>query len=914
MRTLDSDEECTFGERAFGYQTGNYAANRPDHVSPGECAETILTCNAGNVRGVFHDARAYRTYAQCVSFVGMNNSRDFNRAEFLIDIINELAGYDGRISGQVLNNMTGEPVEGARVEVMGCNLIAITDEEGMYEINPLPYAEFEIQITGFGYTTHTTEVLNFDGENVLELDYRLLHPELALNPEVLSLELEQDDFSTSEIVISNAGDGPLEYSTRVRSSIVPGQLWSVMTEFDAGQRLEDTRLQAAIYFQDYYWFAGGNSGAREPNMYYKVNRDGEVVDQWLQNTESNYGWRDLTTDGEYIYAADSDHLTQIDPETGEATDFEIPTPFRPTYSVTYDPANDLFWVCSSTSNLVAIDREGETIAEINNGRRFRINGLCWNENDPDGYNLYIMSRDSERQQELVKVNTEDGESQNVIMFSDFEEEATGGGEITTELFPFTTTLVLQMQGREDYLRAFEAGSDFYWVGVDPPEAVIDAEGNIEMEIAIATEDLRDDQEYQAYIHFEHNTMEEEAICIEILLTLGEPGLGMQDLTVPMPEGWSIISINVDPMDFYANEDANGPDIIQMCDQLRIDDRNHHVEILKDDLGRFYSPAFGFNNIPYWKLDEGYQVKVDEDVEADWSGVPIPADSDVELLEGWNLIAYFPTYNLDASGPDFYALSPIIDVVELAKDGIGRFMLPEMNFSNMVPWQETEGYQVKVSEDVTLNYPAEGEEVASSNSNSENRPSLNTGINMSVLVSSQLTFGSEITAIDKSGRIVGTGSVDSDGYCGLAIWGDDPTTEMVDGLLAGEEFSLKSGNGNYLVPQNFTRGTDLTFETDGYTALEISSQSFAPDVYALSEAYPNPFNNVTRLQYNLPASGHVSITVNDIAGRTVATLVNTNQQAGSHQAVWDATSQSSGIYLLQMKAGDFTAVKKVMLVK
>ena len=174
------------------------------------------------------------------------------------------------------------------------------------------------------------------------------------------------------------------------------------------------------------------------------------------------------------------------------------------------------------------------------------------------------------------------------------------------------------------------------------------------------------------------------------------------------EGWKLISLNVSPAaEFYTEDEDRGPNVELMMEQLRIDEDNHHIELMKDEDGRFYAPAQGFNNIPYWNLLEGYLVKVDERVEANWEGEMIPADTDIPLEEGWNLIAYLPTYELDASAPDFQVLSPILDQVEMAKDVSGRFMAPEWNFSNMEAWRETNGYQVEVNEDVVLNYPAAG---------------------------------------------------------------------------------------------------------------------------------------------------------------------------------------------------------------
>jgi len=176
-------------------------------------------------------------------------------------------------------------------------------------------------------------------------------------------------------------------------------------------------------------------------------------------------------------------------------------------------------------------------------------------------------------------------------------------------------------------------------------------------------------------------------------------------------GWNLISINITPEEeFYREDEDRGPDIILMAQQLRVDDGNHHVQLMKDEDGRFYTPAQEFNNIPFWDLAEGYYVRVDENVESIWEGDRIPFDTDIPVEEGWNLIAYYPEYQLDASAPDFYVLSPIIDNVLIAKDINGNFMLPEFDFSNMPSWRLTQGYQVRVDEDVVLNYPEELEQI------------------------------------------------------------------------------------------------------------------------------------------------------------------------------------------------------------
>jgi len=189
----------------------------------------------------------------------------------------------------------------------------------------------------------------------------------------------------------------------------------------------------------------------------------------------------------------------------------------------------------------------------------------------------------------------------------------------------------------------------------------------------------------------------------------EVGNGEREIVVSLVDGWNLMSINVTPgEEFYADGEERGPDIILMTEQLRIDEDNHHIELVKDEYGRFYSTAWGFCNIPYWDLTRGYLIKVDEDLDVTWSGVPIEPDAEIQLMRGWNSIAYLPTYQLSCESPGFYVVSPIIDNLILAKDGFGRFMNPAFRFSNMIPWREGPGYQVKVRERVVFRYPGEEE--------------------------------------------------------------------------------------------------------------------------------------------------------------------------------------------------------------
>ena len=93
----------------------------------------------------------------------------------------------------------------------------------------------------------------------------------------------------------------------------------------------------------------------------------------------------------------------------------------------------------------------------------------------------------------------------------------------------------------------------------------------------------------------------------------------------------------------------------------------------------------------------------------------------------------------------------------------------------------------------------------------------------------------------------------------------------------------------------------------------------PTVYALHQNYPNPFNPVTNLSYDLPEDAMVNITVFDMMGRVVRTLVNGQQSAGYKSLLWNATNNSgqpisAGLYIYTIQAGEFSQTKKMILLK
>jgi hypothetical protein len=104
-----------------------------------------------------------------------------------------------------------------------------------------------------------------------------------------------------------------------------------------------------------------------------------------------------------------------------------------------------------------------------------------------------------------------------------------------------------------------------------------------------------------------------------------------------------------------------------------------------------------------------------------------------------------------------------------------------------------------------------------------------------------------------------------------------------------------------------------------TGARLEELRALPTEYALSRNYPNPFNPDTQIPYQLPEAGDVSLVVYNMLGQQVSALVSDEQQPGYYRVVWDGKDSrgrqvSSGVYLVRMAAGEFSDVKKVLLLK
>ena len=97
----------------------------------------------------------------------------------------------------------------------------------------------------------------------------------------------------------------------------------------------------------------------------------------------------------------------------------------------------------------------------------------------------------------------------------------------------------------------------------------------------------------------------------------------------------------------------------------------------------------------------------------------------------------------------------------------------------------------------------------------------------------------------------------------------------------------------------------------FTAID---ESVLPTEFALYRNYPNPFNPTTTFEFALPARQQVNLSIYDLNGHLIETLINSEKQAGNHTIKWNASGYSTGIYLYRFDAGEFHSIRKCILMK
>ena len=139
----------------------------------------------------------------------------------------------------------------------------------------------------------------------------------------------------------------------------------------------------------------------------------------------------------------------------------------------------------------------------------------------------------------------------------------------------------------------------------------------------------------------------------------------------------------------------------------------------------------------------------------------------------------------------------------------------------------------------------------------------------------------------------------------------------DGGTDGPRGAAWDADGDVYLADFYTNGVYL-YTTD-YTSVDKDPKSIIPNNYVLKQNYPNPFNPDTKIEFSIPATEEVSITVYSLEGRLVKTLINQELRSGEHAVQWDGTNDigtkvATGMYIYQLKTNSLVLNRKMSFVK
>jgi len=389
-----------------------------------------------------------------------------------------------------------------------------------------------------------------------------------------------------------------------------------------------------------------------------------------------------------------------------------------------------------------------------------------------------------------------------------------------------------------------------------------------------------------------------------------------DLSIDLISGWNWISFNVNP------EDASLSSILDS-----VGDDATFISSQSSGTAQNYGSYGWYGGLTELDPTQMYKLQMTAAAELVITGVPVDvAATPISLIAGWNWIGYLPQ-NAGALGEALASVGELATFIASQSAGTAQNYGDYGWYGGLATLEPGNGYLLDMSGPGELVYP-EFDGLARLDANRQEVVLKDAISDWDFNYADYEFIGTIHASIesreDFDGDIVG---VFVDDQCrGIAermyFPFDDRYMYIIQAysnIVEGEDMTFKYYDSAR--DEIIEYGETISFNSnmvvgDGFNTFGLSHEgSFSqPKTYGISDAYPNPFNPVTSFTYSLPEDGLVQVAIYDISGRMVSELVNGYQTAGNYPVVWDAQELSSGVYIVNMIAGEFTTVQKIMLIK
>jgi hypothetical protein len=475
------------------------------------------------------------------------------------------AGEPGFLMGTV-TDLQMNPIDGAEVTVGSYSYTTGPDGAYMFELYALTYSA---TATAQYHNPVTVDDIVIAENETTVVDFALPTPQIDINTETIQIDADSGDVITVQRTLSNIGDGYLDYDVQVVIgdlilTVNPGQGERIENVVDPNGAadvapysysgsdppvindfqdslfcrdlgfLNETQCLGMEFDGTYFWVTGGNSGS-DPNILYKLDAQGNFVEQFNQNGTTIWGWRDMAFDGEFLYASDDGIVDQIDPTTGDITGVTFSGPENPNRALAYNPDNDHFYTANFGSSIYEFDRTGTVHNVWTNSKA--IYGMAYDNVSDDGPWLWVFSQDGSPQQQITQFNPQTGTYTSVTwqcaLPTGFSDGIAGGACLTTDWDPSVAVLFLLGQGTpNDFIYGYEIAPFSRWLAVDPMSGGLDPAGSIDLDITVdfSGPNINYDSTYMANLIINNNTpvIPEIPVIVNGIVGVDEDVTGLPD--------------------------------------------------------------------------------------------------------------------------------------------------------------------------------------------------------------------------------------------------------------------------------------------------------------------------------------------------------------------------------------------------
>ena len=418
----------------------------------------------------------------------------------------------------------------------------------------------------------------------------------------------------------------------------------------------------------------------------------------------------------------------------------------------------------------------------------------------------------------------------------------------------------------------------------------------------------------------------------VSMTIGQPVIGITEnddfkallgfwhtisqisvLEIILPgNAWSMISSYIIPED---------TDI-----EVMLEDIETNMIIIRKLNGDLYFPALGVNTFGDWDVLEGYRIYMTAEDILEIRGLRVnPSTTMVPIWAGWNMIAYLKSTSMSVET----AFEDIVADILIVKNIDGDLYMPDLGVNTLGDMYPTQGYKVYAYADAELYYDGGG---------SPRRPAAmtpkakdlipdvkRTGSNSTIFVNMDDRFnGNEVGAYSSMDELIGSGMI-HEGIAAITVWGDNAQTEQIDGAKDLEPLKFKMLDKNNIelmdvelkniesiisgeMAEQFLYSQDQIHYAKGYITEEGASVS----VNLMNS--PNPFSDITYIQFDLPAKTYADLEIYSMDGRKIFARKWSGLEKGSYTEQFNAENTSSGLYVIKLTTEFGQAISHMSIVK